>query len=302
MRTRTTAVVSVLILILAAMGASLGAALPAAAHVPPVAAAPFEAPACPGETVSTPSRQIDGAALAAYNQGRVIAMYDSWGVSTIPGDNGSSVPPLCGVRYLTEANGGPPGGGPVSAWMFCSDADRDVCNDGTPLDPADDGPRMSEFSQRVFAHLVQNGHSFVPADPPYPFVEEVTVGRSDGSSDERVALQYLLWCVSDYGTTDGQRFSDFCDANGLDPASVAADYAFLLEAVTPQLRLASFALVEIGTAVEVTLITTIVNSPLTMTVTGGTVQLCPGEDGATLTGASCGWRREPGRWSRSGCA
>ena len=78
----------------------------ASADVPPTAVGEFEASPCAGETnLADPALTIAGTDLANYNAGSVVALYDSWGYPA----SADSFPPLCAVRYVSEAAGGPVG-------------------------------------------------------------------------------------------------------------------------------------------------------------------------------------------------
>lgn len=256
----------------------------ASADVPPTAVGEFEASPCAGETnLADPALTIAGTDLANYNAGSVVALYDSWGYAA----SADSFPPLCAVRYVSEAAGGPVGGGPVSAWMFCSDGSLAVCHDGSPLNAVGGNDRLSDFDQRVFAYIVTNGHTFqlLGDDYPYGGLSEVTTAVADAGTSERDALQYLLWCVTDYSTPLAAPFSEFCDLNGLDPASVESEYGFLMDTPLPGLTITSPAsVVDASTTDTFTLVATAISSPITLAIDNGTLALCAGETDATLAG------------------
>jgi hypothetical protein len=197
---------------------ALGVAVPAAARadIPsPLVTVPFNAAECPGETASDPTDSqpspittdvipdltlVFGDRLDQYNAGGVVVLYDS------AGDNRTddAYPPLCGVRHVN--------GGPVSEWMFCTDLWAHTCgrmgaagglvdSAGDPMAPLAElgsrNARLTDDQEKIIAYLVRHGYAFtVPlANGGYPLPSGFA--RADGTTDERYALQELVWCVSD---------------------------------------------------------------------------------------------------------
>lgn len=255
-------------------------AMPALAAPPPAPATEFEADPCPGETYNTPDLLVTGENLDNYNAGGVVGLYDHEGSS--PWEY--SFPPLCGVRYLSEEEGGPVGGGPVSAWMFCSDAFLDVCHDERPLSEVGPNTKLTPFQQRIFAHMVQNGVEIemiwyeevvegVPYAGYFPINDvNLQFAAQDLDSNARAALQYALWCVTDYPIYE--RYNEFCEVNGLDTDSLPVTFDFLVDDPGPVLTVTST-----GTegATATFAVSTRVAEPINITTSGNSVTLCGGE-------------------------
>lgn len=120
----------------------------AAPLTPPAPPAPgaFEAQLCEG-SMGNPDPRINeagavvsnaalviGERLDAYNQGRIVPLYDAWGTTILmqadtgtppnaagvvqidPNYDFAAYPPICGTRYEPSA------GGAISEWMFCTDS------------------------------------------------------------------------------------------------------------------------------------------------------------------------------------
>lgn len=287
-----TAAAALIVAVPAAIAPILLPAAPAAADVPPAPVGEFIAPACPGGTTLTPDRTIREPDLGAYNAGEIVAVYDHSGRAPqrdwTPAADTLSFPPLCGVRYLSEASGGPAGGGPVAAWMFCTEVFDHVCNDGQPLGPADpDDVEMTDLERRVFAYAAHNGLPYTD-DGGYPMTLPSGTARADGSTAERSALQYLLWCLqsADLVLLDAG-YRSFCAANQLAPADLATRFAFLDAGLPPAMSLAPASAAALtGATVEFVLTTTVIESRIAISAAGGTVALCAGETGATLAGGA----------------
>lgn len=265
---------------------------------PPVAA-DFIAPLCPGTTDYDPAvngepahpvtnlRNVFGARLTAYNAGRVVPLYDSSGLS------GSDVyPPLCGTRYVAAA------GGPVSEWMYCTDRAAQVCGDVdangnlldekgvviNPLNTLRGNPRLSADQERVIAYLIQHGHTYDGIGNQA--FGNVKSAKSDGTTNERMALQTLVWCVSDPGTSASD-FTSTC-AKLMNPAEQARLLA--MTPADPELTLKRrAAAVRVGQTARFDLTTNVYNQPITLTTGGSataTWRVCRGDavlNGTTLT-------------------
>src|SRR5690606_31429491 len=119
-------------------------------------------------------------------------IYDAYGYR---GPDDEAFPPLCAVRYLSEVEGGPVGGGPLSAWLFCTHAYRSACLNGEALDvDADQNLSLSDFERNIVAYLVQYGtvYQTLPyvnddgEDDFFPMTGAAgTPARSDLDSDSR---------------------------------------------------------------------------------------------------------------------
>jgi len=197
---------------LRALGGVAVASAPAHADVPPAPVEEFIAPLCEGGTDELPATDSDpeqatgevpnlarvfGARLDEYNAGKVVVLYDVFGENALDG-----YPAVCGTRYVDSV------GGPVSEWMFCTDIFSHVCSgvnaagelidlDGEPIEGLDSrpgNPKLDETDEKIIAWLIQNGYSY---DGEGYYDLGVTTARKDLTSWERMALQVLIWCVSD---------------------------------------------------------------------------------------------------------
>ncbi len=180
----------------------------ASADVPSPAATAFDAPLCPGMTDDDPRSatgavpdltRVFGQRLTDYNAGEVVVLYDAFGDNSLDG-----YPALCGTRYVE-------GTGPVSEWMFCTDIFSHVCSgtdaagnlldiDGNVipgLGPVAGNPRLSltPDKEKLIAWLIRNGHSYDGTG--YYRWGGVTTAVQDGTTNQRIALQTLIWCISD---------------------------------------------------------------------------------------------------------
>lgn len=277
----------------------------ASADVPtPGVSEPFNAPLCASSPVNgTASDPTDadgaisdlttvfGARLDAYNAGKVVPLYDSWGM------NAGAFPPLCGTRYVESA------GGPVSEWMFCTDMMSHTCgetledgslvgerNDGglipiSPLEPQVKNPKLSAEQERVISYLVQNDHSYTGFGGYESY--GATTATANQGSNERVALQYLIWCISDPNHPELAGFDQTCEFN----MGLAEQNRIL--ALTPQNASVSLAFsgsnqnLAVGQTVQFVLTTNVYNQPISVTSSpAGAFQVCGGTadlDGDTLT-------------------
>lgn len=170
------------------------------AVAPPAPVAEFNAPLCEGETTYDP-KDADGAVpdltrvfgqrLTDYNNGQVAVLYNNRGA------NASGSVPACGTRYVD-------GIGAVSEWMFCTDYDAHTCTetdeDGNLLDedgnliggkiPVASNPDLTPDEEKIIAYLIQHGHKYIEKGNTLP-------DASIATSDTRLELQNLIWCVSD---------------------------------------------------------------------------------------------------------
>ncbi|MCP2048250.1 UNVERIFIED_ORG: hypothetical protein J3D58_002322 [Paenarthrobacter nicotinovorans] len=257
--------------------AQLTMSSPSVASTPPVAASSFDAPACPGTTtpVANPDTTVEGENLANYNKGLVVELYNVRGYDV---DGLSVIPPLCGVRYATEEEGGPVGGGPVSAWMFCTDLVLHSCFDGRPLDEhPEKNANMTDFQRRVFAYIVQNGFQYNNGTIN-------TFVTADQDTDSRVRLQDLAWCVKDYDamSINGRKP---CDNGGLSPDKIAETFAFLAQPYVPAISITPASQQQtVGQQSQVKLSTNVAETPIELTTSNGTFELCAGESDASLNG------------------
>lgn len=263
----------------------------------PAVAADFVAPLCPGTTDFDPAvngepshpvtnlRNVFGARLTAYNAGRVVPLYDSYGLS------GPDVyPPLCGTRYVAAA------GGPVSEWMYCTDRLSQVCGDLdangnlldekgvviNPLTTLTRNRRLTSAQERVISYLIQHGHAYDGIGDQY--FDGAKAAKSNAGTDERKALQTLIWCVSDPGTSPSD-FTSTC-AKLMGPKEQARLLA--MTPADPELTLQRrAAAVRVGQTARFDLTTNVFNQAITLT-TGGTAtarwRVCRGD--ATLNGST----------------
>lgn len=278
------------------VGASmLAAASTATADVPsPAITTAFDAPRCAGATDDDPAQATSGGVsnllsvfgdrLASYNAGDIVPLYDSFG------SNVGAYPPICGVRYVASV------GGPVSEWMFCTDLTSHVCgdtrNDGqllegsTPVDPLErltTNPKLTASQEKVIAYLVQQGHSYNGTGNQS--WGGVTTASSSAGTNERTALQSLIWCVSDTPPA-GSDLETTC-ANSMDAAEQARILALVPSNPTVTLDFdTSGGTLTVGDTAEFNLTTNLFDQPIgiatsgtatvTMTVCQGTSTLVSG--------------------------
>ncbi len=258
------------------------------AVAPSAGPAPFHEK-CPGTTQDDPTSAsgalpdltaVSGARLTKYNAGKTVPLYDSYG------DNDAPYPPLCSVHSE--------GGVPVSEWMFCTDAEAHACGetnargdlvaDGVvvgDLEAKSANPKLTPDQERVIAFLIQHGHTFTPGPGAWA-AGGTSRAASDQGTNERVALQELVWCVSDQSV--GQDYPDFaamCNEN-LPEAERSRILATVPQAPVLDVK-ASDSSVPAGSAAEFAVETNLFNVPIHVHVTGGSVALCPGNSGVTLS-------------------
>lgn len=208
-------------------------ASPAASAEDPSYPVGVPAPLCEGETAFEPTEndgfavtdltQIFGARTGAFSDGHIVPLYDAYGGSILIDSDGevtgdAAYPPLCGTRYVPELEMA------ASEWMFCTDRDSQSCGDtdagGNLVDKEGQiiermtgltgNARLSEDQERIISYLVQHGHTYEGiGDQAW---EGVAEARSDMGTYERVALQTLVWCVSDPADSD-TAFAKTCEAN-----------------------------------------------------------------------------------------
>ncbi|WP_430592096.1 Cys-Gln thioester bond-forming surface protein [Humidisolicoccus flavus] len=166
----------------------------------------FFATPCAGSTATDPTTSgpafypnlllVSGERLDNFNAGHSVPLYDAAGFGDI------SYPPLCAVFFDAAS------GLAVSEWMFCTDIRSSVCGDVgpdgaltedlVPVQPVTEvgtNPRLSSDQERVISWLIHNGFPF-NGDGYYSW-GGVTNATAAGSTNERYALQTLIWCVSD---------------------------------------------------------------------------------------------------------
>lgn len=281
-----------------------------AADVPdPPVAAEFQAAQCAGSTEFNPTVNsgsiipdatlVFGERLTSYNAGRIVPLYDAYGGTALIEPDGSvntsnaGYPPICGVRYESVA------GGPVSEWMFCTDRESQACgdtnefgqivdHDGNPLNPMDAlpaNPRLAPTpdKERLIAYLIQHGHSYSGVgDQSWGGVTEA---RSDLSTNERLALQTLVWCISDPDLGGSTDFAATCEATL--PASEQTRLMTLIPN-DPELTLTmspAATQLHLGETARFYITTNIFNQPITLALGGtasATWEVCEGD--ATING------------------
>lgn len=268
---------------------------PAAADVPsPVVASAFEAPRCEGTTSNNPASgdgavsnllSVFGGRLAAYNAGGIVPLYDSSGYNT------GAYPPLCGVRYVASV------GGPVSEWMFCTDLKSHVCGDtdgngnlvegNTPIAPFEKkstNPKLSADQEKVISYLIQNGHSYDGVGNQA--WGGVSTAVANENSNKRMALQSLIWCVSDTPPA-GSDLLATCN-NSMNAAEQARILALVPGNPTVTLDFdSSGSTLAVGDTAKFKLTTNLFDQPISVTQTGtATAPLTVCEGTATLTGGT----------------
>lgn len=288
-------------LLLAVMGLTItsGQDRADAAPIPNPVGSPFTADACPGSTQFDPVAAggsvpdltlVFGQRLAEYNNGQIVPLYDAYGRNELDG-----YPAVCGVRFVA-------GVGAVSEWMFCTDYFSHVCSgvdgggnllniNGDPIagmDPLTGNPKIAGTpAERIVAYLVNAVHSY--AGVGYFDFGTATEARADGTSDERAALQVLIWCLSDPPApgavgTEGERAAT-C-ANNMSPTEQTRILALIPSAPTVSLALtAPSTSLPVGDTATFSLTTNLFNQPISL-VTSGTdpVQVISGP--ATIVGST----------------
>ena len=239
------------------------------------AAGEFYAPLCEGTTPSDPrnSRTVNpsaldgdltrmfGKRLDAYNEGRVVPLYDN------TGRNGNNSP-SCGVRYVE-------GIGPVSEWMYCTDATSQYCTttlrDGSlsqdgnssipPMDWLSGNKRLSADEQTIISYILRH---------------DLTYGGKTASNtddDTRNTRQGLVWCVSDWDHCTEMNDSRQKSILELAKTEAAAPTASL--SITPE-----SASLPAGETAELEVTSNIIDKAISVRSTGGKVEVCGGN--ATL--------------------
>ncbi|MFC4225056.1 LPXTG cell wall anchor domain-containing protein [Lysinibacter cavernae] len=299
----------------------LGATAPASADIPATPkAAVFEAPACAGTTDFDPAQSgatvnnlqsVFGKRLDAFNEGRVIPLYDSYGGTNAsePDNDGFiqyAYPPLCGTRYVASADDGSASNGAVSEWMYCTDRSFHACggvgtdggildDDNLPVDPMQElpvNPKLTADQERLISYLVQQGHSYAGVgDQSWGGATEA---RSDAGTNERTALQTLVWCISDAPKPAEQAavpqngFTQTC--NAVMPQAEQARLLALIPAVA-EVHL-DFSQAQttftVGEVARVSLTTNVYNQPIEFASnTAGSIVACQGSNvqvtGTTIT-------------------
>jgi hypothetical protein len=284
------------------MVAGTGLAATAAEQTPPVAAA-FPAPLCAGTTDSNPAEndgyavpdltQVFDQRLVSYNAGSIVPLYDAFGGSILLTSSGENTgqaayPPVCGTRYVASIDAA------VSEWMFCTDRSAQACgdtdadgnlvdHDGNPIAPMTGlpkNPKLDANQEKLIAYLVQHGHSYAGVgDQGW---DGVTEARSDLGSNERLALQTLVWCISD-PSDQGTDFDITCE-NNLDEVEQQRLLAMIPDAPELVLSFSSGAALNVGQTATFTLTTNVFNQPIQIETAGTATtswSVCSGD--ATLT-------------------
>lgn len=245
-----------------------------------------------------------GARLSSYNDGRIVPLYDSFGGTSLidelgnvrPATGNVGYPPICGTRYVASA------GGAVSEWMFCTDMDSQPCGDtdglgnivdelGDPVNPMDNlsgNPKIAPGSdaERLISHLIQNGHSYSGAGAHA--YGGVTEAISDGTTAQRMAIQILVWCISD-GAGGSADFQATCAASL--PSSEQDRLLISLPAV-PELELAlalSAGRLSVGDTARFGLTTNVYHQAIDLTFGGSAApawSVCGGPGTLDPTGSS----------------
>jgi uncharacterized repeat protein (TIGR01451 family) len=290
---------------------ALVALLVALATVALTAAAPAGAattvPACVGTTeyALTPGLlELSGTRETELDSGASVPLYLTDGriadLTQDPQNSGQT--PGC-VAYRD-------GGGTVkSLWAYCTDHGASSCMatwlpspttvTGNPkFDPSADP--LGPDKEKVIAYLVQhgypvrNGAAFVTGN--YPLGFPGVTKANDDSTNQRAALQQLIWCVSDAGPGNKVRTWTGCTAN-----FTAADFDTVLglAASTPVLKVAApDGPLTVGDVARFTVETNVTGKPVSLALTGGEGwRVCAGDatlSGSTLTFASTGpWGQTP---------
>lgn len=319
MHARLTASASALrVRLLVAFAASLLAVAVLAAAGAQSASAATTVPACTGatDTAVNPSLLVlTGQNEIDYNAGKAVLIYGNYGANAPSAPMGADpVPPSCAVRKVN--------GQPSTSWAYCTDARAHSCrNNGTPnlesvtgnakFDPAVDA--LGPDKEKVIVYLIQHGYAI--AQPNTGNMLGAT-SADETTSQNRQAMQQLVWCVSEAGpgvkTTastlpQDAYLHDTCAANFDD-----ADFDAVLAMVpsTPAMTVtAASPTVAPGATAQFTVSTNVLGKAITVTPTGidGALTVCggtgtltgdqlvvPGTDSSTKTVTLCGTRAADG--------
>ncbi|MFK4761676.1 VaFE repeat-containing surface-anchored protein [Microbacterium sp. ZW T5_45] len=270
----------------------------AAADVPPTPiTAPFDAPLCENTTGNpvvdadggpvTNLLSVFGQRLTNYNNGDPVILYNNSGRSGWTSSGSQyAANPICVTRYVDEI------GGPVSAWTYCTFDRASVCSwtnangelerQGTVLPPVTEvptDPRLTDDQKALQAFIIQNDLPVVAGPTGSGGTVAVDTVANNDSPAQRSLRQDLVHCIDNPTRTSGLVF---CESNMSAEtqaqilAKINATPATQLGATSPSATLLP------GETGEIELTTTI-TTPLTLTITGGTLTVCAGEP-ATLAG------------------
>ncbi|MEB4614253.1 hypothetical protein, partial [Leucobacter sp. M11] len=285
--------------VLALITLSLVPVATANADVPEAPVAAFNA-ACAGATSADPTTSsdvlgdlthVDGGRLAQFNAGHPVPLYDANGYN-----DDDSFPPLCVVRASVDSPTGY-----IAEWLFCTDLASAVCGtttrEGTledghgnpvgPMEPVGVNEKLSPDQERLIAYLIQNGAPFQSTGSlPYASNNSATRADSGTTSANRVALQQLVWCVSEADELSRLNgLTELCAVN-----LPAAEQARLLELIPdePTVEL-SFTQpsepLRVGQQARVVLRTNVFQQPISLAGNGlSGVSVCAGD--ATIVDAS----------------
>ncbi len=294
-------------------GAIAAVGIPAQAATPTPAVAAFNAPECVGATLLDPKKaqgevgdltKVFGTRLDQFNNGQVVPLYDAYGENSF----NAAYPPVCGTRNVA-------GVGAVSEWMFCTDIWSHVCSgadkdgnllneDGVVIPGLDDkplgNPKLTKDQEKLIAYLIQNGHPYkgakATADDYYTF-NGVSEAIKSKASDNRAALQVLIWCISDpvdlnrpglspkgiVSETDRQQTCE----NSMNAGEQKRLLALIPDVPTVTLAFAnSGATLELGDSATFTLTTNLYNQPINLGATGLAGNLVVLSGAATLSGTT----------------
>lgn len=186
--------------------------------------------------------------------------------------------------------------------MFCTDIFSAVCSgvdangalldkDGDPIPGVESltgNPRLTPDQEKIIAWLIRNGHAFDGEGYYGPLGGFGTEGLALGDTANRLALQVLIWCVSDppdpasIDPTEHDRYAS-CEAS-LD----AAEQARIL-ALVPETPVTTLELTDpsgegvLGEPVLLDLTTNVFDQPILLTLSGtGTLEVVSGP--AVITG------------------
>ncbi|PWD52034.1 hypothetical protein C8046_16675 [Serinibacter arcticus] len=249
----------------------------------------FTADRCVGATALDPATAVEfdllrvwGQRLAEYNEGNVVPLYNSFGDN----DPDTSAP-VCGVRFVE-------GTGPVSEWMYCTDARNEVCagttaegeiaQGSTPIPGyvwLDGNERLTREQETVIAHILTHEMAVTIENTGY-----FSSTASDADVSTRATRQQLVWCVSDLDLLAGDpAAAEFC-AQNMGPEQQAAILAQVPEEAVLEVAATSTEPVMAGETAEITVTTNVLEQPIVLSSTGtgadqATVAVCEGPGSIT---------------------
>ncbi len=274
--------------LLSAAGIFTSPVAPAQADVPSTPVVEFTADECAGTTTEDPATQqigehslldVFGERLESFNAGSAVMLY---------GTNGANEPstPNCATRHVE-------GVGAVSEWIYCTDMTNHTCSvtddegrlthDGGVVgapEPTEANTDLTAEEHQIISYIVTHDMEITPLPEGYGGTGATLA--ADDSAVTRAARQQLVWCVSDADLMHYYPGMDeWC------PDNIGEDKREQILAGLPDDPVLEISpdttSVDPGEEVELTLSTNLLNQPIEVASTSGTLDVCTPQDGITLT-------------------